>query len=150
MLTSTAVLGIGVVALADLHTTSEKADQGTRARDVAAQIAIQRMEQLATQPIERLPDCPGFATCRAGRRQMQQERSTAGSFRCSQLVDQNGFSDGSDNDPNGKYRIDTSVNAPTATSQQEGARMITVSVCWVDHRDTIQEVQIERLVVPEL
>lgn len=150
VLVSSMVLGFGVVALAELLTTSLRTDSDGRARDVATQLALQRAEQLGTLPVEQLPACAGLVSCRADNRAYAPVRAATPDFACTQIVDDARIPDQVTSLEIGKYRIDTGIEAPGGVTQQGGARILTVSVCWTSRSGFVQQVQIERLVVPEV
>ncbi len=150
VLISSMVLGFGVVALAELMTTSLRTDADGRARDVATQLALQRAEQLGTLPVDQLPACGGLGSCREHNRAYAPARAATPDFACTQVVDDARIPDNVSSLEIGKYRIDTAVDAPGGVTQQGGARILSVSVCWTSQKGLVQQVQVERLVVPEV
>lgn len=151
VLISSLVLGCGVVALAELFTTSFRTDLDARSRDVATQLAIQRAEQLGTLPPDRLPACGGgLSSCRVATRAYAPVRAAAPTFACTQIVDDGLIPDDTTTLEVGKYRIDTAVDVPPGSGQQSDARVLSVSVCWTNAKGLVQQVQVERLVVPEV
>lgn len=150
VLVSSLVLGFGVVALAELFTTSVRTDADGRARDVATQLALLRVEQLATIPVDRLPACGPVGTCRLDRANYAPARAATPDLACTQIVDDERIPDDTTSLATGKYRIDTAIFTPTGATQQAEARIALISVCWTDIRGVVQQVQAERLMVPEL
>jgi hypothetical protein len=48
------------------------------------------------------------------------------------------------------YRLDTSVVPHPDPGQQTGAQVVTVSACWTDLDGSVHEVQVQRMLVPEV
>ncbi|MEM7675066.1 MAG: prepilin-type N-terminal cleavage/methylation domain-containing protein [Myxococcota bacterium] len=149
MLTA-AVLGVGIVALVATYNRAQVGVRSSRFKMSALRIAQQRLEHLATMPIERLASCAGpIGGCRRDRAAMAPVLGNVGNYRCTQNVDGMGF-----HDPmataNGQFRIDTSVQPHPDPRQQAGAVVVTVSVCWTDQPGLVEQVQVQRMVVPEV
>ena len=147
---TTVVLGIGVMSVANTFRQASTGVRGSRLATEAMRIAEQRLERLSTVPANRLAVCAGPVTgCRATREQFASELGAAGTFRCTQYVDEMGF-----HDPTavttGKYRVDTAVQAHTDPRQQSGALVVTVSVCWASADRVVEQVQLQRMIVPEV
>ncbi|MGF1511893.1 MAG: prepilin-type N-terminal cleavage/methylation domain-containing protein [Myxococcota bacterium] len=150
VMVSSLLLGLGVAALVELFTSSSSGLRISRNRSVATQLALQRLEQLAAFGIDGLPGC-GFGTgCREGITTLAAPQSAAAGFDCTQLVSDTGFSGEQAGDQNGRFRVDVSEVPHPDPNQIPGATLLRVSVCWSDRGNTIQQVQLERLVVPEV
>lgn len=149
MLTA-AVLGLGAIALAHTHNQAHRGVVASRLQTAALRIAEQRIEHLATIPIDRLAGCAGPVTgCRTDRSTLAPVLGNVGAFRCTQLVDEMDF-----HDPNvttqGRFRVDTVVAAHPDPRQQVGALVISVSVCWTDQTGHVQQVMLQRMAIPEV
>ncbi|MEL7368241.1 MAG: prepilin-type N-terminal cleavage/methylation domain-containing protein [Myxococcota bacterium] len=149
MLTA-AVLGIGIVAVVATYNRTQVGVRSSRFKTSALRIAQQRLEYLATMPIGRLAACAGPVTgCQRDRSAMAPVLGNVGNYRCTQNVDGMGF-----HDPTalatGQYRIDTSVQPHPDPRQQAGAVVVTVSVCWTAQPGLVEQVQVQRMVVPEV
>ena len=149
MLTS-AVLAVGMVALAHTYNRAQTGMRTSRLRTAALRIAEQRIEQLSTVPVGRLAGCVSPAVgCRSDLRTLAPVLGNVGSYRCTQYVDEMGF-----HDPTatltGKYRIDTGVQAHPDPRQQSGALVVSISVCWTTNDGRIDQVQLQRMIVPEV
>lgn len=151
MLTS-GVLAIGMVALAHTYNQAETGSRSSRLRTAALRIAEQRVERLATAPVARLARCVGPVTgCRATRSTLAPVLGNVGTYQCTQLVDRMGF-----HDPTGvvasggRFRIDTAVQDHPDPRQQIGAVVIAVSVCWTRSDGQVEQVLVQRMVVPEV
>ncbi len=144
---STLVLGIGVMGVAKIQTTSVKSMAGSRSQNVARQLAQQRIEWLATKSLDRIAGCSGPPTCRAGRRTPGPMKTAQGGFLCSRFVDGPTGSEG--DSAEAKFRVDVSVSKPQGTRQFDDAKLLTVAVCYFEPDGTIGEVRAERLVVDD-
>ena len=78
--------------------------------------------------------------------------SASGSYPCTQYLDEAAL-DTPEQSSTGtedlQFRVDTALVEPTATGQQQGAKALTVSVCWTDDQGRVQQVQTTRLLLPE-
>ena len=150
VLVTSAVLGVGMVALAHTYNRAQSGVRQSRLGTAAIRIAEQRLERLATLPVARLAGCAGPATgCRSNRTTFAPVLGNVGTYRCTQNVDGMGF-----HDPTalstGLFRVDTSVSAHPDPRQQTGALVITVSVCWSPAPQQVEQIQLQRMVVPEV
>jgi hypothetical protein len=140
------ILGLGIVGLTSMYTTSARGVGSSRALETATQIALSRVERLATTPTDQLPVCGGVVGCRASPTEMAQELApSAGSFQCSQYVDDSGAHDGATRGSEGGYRLDTIVAPHPSVTQNSDARIVSVSVCWTDGSGRVQQVLMQRL-----
>jgi hypothetical protein len=145
-LISTLLLGVGVIGLVDLYTSSSRGMGSSRHRETATQIAVARMERLTTMPLDELPSCSGVVGCRADSYTMMPELiPSAEAFECTQYVSDMGQHDPRTRGGDGGYRLDTIV-APHPSSGQNGdARVVSVSVCWTDGDGDVQQVFLQSL-----
>ena len=149
MLTS-AVLAIGMVALVHTFSQAQNGSRSSRLRTAALRIAEQRIERLSTEPVARLARCVGPVTgCRTNRSTLAAPLGNVGSYRCTQSVDGMDFHDPTAASQ-GRFRVDTAVQAHPDPRQQVGALVIAVSVCWTASDGLVEQVQVQRMVVPEL
>lgn len=142
------VLGVAVLGLVQLHTTSTR--QNARLRDLATARALagQRLERLATRPVDRLAACPGPAGCRNRVDSLRATKGTVDGYACTDFAD--GPSVAAPGASGiGKFRIDTTVEGHPDPTQFPEARILTVSVCFLDTQEQIREVRAERMLVPE-
>ncbi len=147
---TTAVLGIGVVALGHTYQRAQTGLRGSRLSAAAIRIAEQRLEQLATRPVDRLEACVGPITgCRQDRTRMAPVLGNVAAYRCTQTVDEMGFHDPTANST-GRFRIDTAVMPHPDPRQQNGALILSVSVCWQSSQAEVEQVQLQRMLVPEV
>jgi prepilin-type N-terminal cleavage/methylation domain-containing protein len=129
---SSALLGLGVLAGVRLFTSSVSGTSYVQDRSVATTLAVQRLERLGTQGVSALPACPGAP------RGCREDRTTFTTPpACTSEID---F----------KYRLDTVITSHPDASRQNGARLVTVSVCWRDEQATIHQAQLDRLFVPDV
>jgi prepilin-type N-terminal cleavage/methylation domain-containing protein len=155
-----AVLSVGVMSLGNLFFFAEEGIAIGKKFASASELARQRVEWLAAQPVTQLPQCLTTSGCRQSRTAYAPMKSAAGAYECSELID--GMStltpDQTSASPaanqNGtvvpQYRIDTIVEPHGDPSQQLGAQLVSVGVCWTDMDGQVHEVRAERLLVPEL
>jgi prepilin-type N-terminal cleavage/methylation domain-containing protein len=145
---SSLVLGVAIAGLTSTYTSSEKGMQDSKARTSANELALQRLELLATQPVDQLPGCAGPAVCQNGFA-FTAPAAAAGTYQCTQYVDEADVVDpsqaGSDNN---RFRVDTAVEDHPDALRQPGARVVTVSVCWADRSGRVSQVTARRSLVP--
>ena len=149
---SAVVLGIALVSLVQMHTTSIR---GTaRAEDIgrATEIARQIGQFMASQPLNQIPACgnpnaplpAGPQGCRASEGPGT-VLSTTKTFPCTRLVDEDGVVDAATGDipvspatSRGSYRIDMLLSShPNGAT---GMAQIHVWVCWRDAGGNVNEV----------
>ncbi len=148
-LVASAVLGVAVTCLTQMYTTSVRGYVSSERLKEAVEIAAQRAEQLATMSPEDVPACAGTASCRANSTAMTSELSAASGFSCTTRVDAPAVSGpGSTGTTGQRFRVDTVVGAHPDISRQPDARLVTVSVCWLDSAGFVHQVQTQRLMVP--
>lgn len=148
---SAAILGIGVISLANTFFSTEKGITLSKKRVAAMEIAQQRVERFAARPLADVPQCVVLQGCRFDRYTYAPLKSAVGSFACSEM--QEGMSsrpEGSSLAATGEYRVDTVVEPHPDPNQQVGAITVSVNVCWVNGDGEVQEVQAQRLLVPEV
>lgn len=149
MLTS-AVLAIGMVALVHTFTQAQAGMRSSRLKTAALRIAEQRLERLSTLPVSRLAGCAGPALgCRTSMSALAPVLGNVGTFLCTQNVDEMGFTDPTAVTA-GQFRVDTSVLAHPDPRQQAGAMILSVSVCWTPVPGFVEQIQLQRLLVPEV
>jgi type IV pilus assembly protein PilV len=144
MMTSV-ILGVGVLGLVNMYTSSARGVGTSRHRETATQIALQRIERLTTSPTETLPACGGLVGCRATPAALAPELAPADQFECTQYVSDMGSTEPTGGDDQGGYRLDTIVAPHPSSTQGSDARLISVSVCWTDASGLIQQVMMQRL-----
>ncbi len=148
VMVTSVILGMGVIGVANLFTSSARGVGTSRMRETATQVALQRLERLATSPAAALPTCGGVVGCRATGEAMMPDLGTSPDlYECTQYVDDMGPSDPTARTTGGLagYRLDTVVSPPPSLTQNDDARLISVSVCWTDTSGRIQQVLMQRL-----
>ena len=149
MLTS-AVLAIGMVALAHTYSRAQTGMRASRLKTAALRIAEQRLERLSTLPVDRISACVGPVTgCRSNRSTLAPVLGNVGTYLCTQNVDEMGFADPTAL-TTGRFRVDTAVQTHPDPRQQAGAMIVTVSVCWTPTPGVVDQVQLQRMIVPEV
>jgi hypothetical protein len=143
------VLGIGVAGLVTLYTTADRGLVVSKEQSAALELARQRLERLTTTSPADLPQCSGQVGCRKDLRNLWPDRGVAGTYPCTQWIDGMSAADPRTG-TTGRFRVDTTLTAPTAPGQQSGAQIISVSVCWQGADTQIKEITLERLLVPEV
>lgn len=147
MITSV-ILGVGVMGLVGLYTSSARGVGGSRVHTTATQVALQRLEQIAGSA-DALPACDGPIGCRASRSELAPPLggSRTGGFDCTQYT--NGMGESAVAAAGtGRYRIDTVVEPHPSTSQDDEGRFVSVSVCWVGDGNVVEQVLAQRFVLP--
>lgn len=149
MITS-GVLGIGLAGLIRIHHSSVQGQSQSNGIAIGTRAAAQVIEQLSTQPVDELPACSGTPGCRANSSAFTGELSTAGSYPCTNWVANGGVTSvrTSASEEKNTFRVDTVVQDHPDGNNQPDAKLITVSVCWMDNTGVVREVQERRLVVP--
>jgi hypothetical protein len=153
---SAAVLGIALVGLVEMHTTSirgtAKAEDVGRATEIARQLA----DRVASLPVDQLPGCGSIDTplgvpgCRATPGPGRSFSNPKGGPSCTRFVDEDAIADAASGqiatlptEQAGSYRIDTWLSQhPNGTS---GAGLLHVWVCWRDPAGVVQEVHTRRM-----
>jgi type II secretory pathway pseudopilin PulG len=143
------ILGIGATAMVGLWTASSSGAAHVEGRTTAHMLAEQRLERLSGQATA-LPGCAGAVGCRQSRRAYQPALSPAGPFQCTQFATEEQIVDPTTATAPRKFRIDTVVQPHTDPVRYRDASIVTVSVCWTDVANQVQEVRLERMVVPEV
>ncbi|MCK6548257.1 hypothetical protein L6R52_20590 [Myxococcota bacterium] len=151
VLVASGVLGVGLVALVEVHgATVENLARGGRVVE-ATRIAEQRLELLGAQrpDVLALPSCgigPGSIGCRGA------DRALASDKPCTSWVDGPVVPSPSGITPSGAtgrgYRVDLVIGPHPDGLRQPGGLLATVSVCWADERGAIHELRADRLLVP--
>jgi len=145
------LLGLGVAALVRLYTHSAEGIRVSRHRTVATQLAQQRLESLAGLGVDQAPGCPASDGCLQDITGLAAEQPPVGGFDCTMRVLESGFSEGQqDLDDEGLFRIDVAFLDHPDLNQLAGSRVLRVSVCWTENGRTFEQVQLERLMVPEV
>jgi prepilin-type N-terminal cleavage/methylation domain-containing protein len=151
LLAATAILSVGLTALVGLHRAAIDGLQRSEQQAAAAEIAAQQAESWALSPVEQLPACTGEVGCRiAGGSAFADPLSDADGTRCTRWVDTPPVvrADGSQAEEGSRYRVDLVVDAHPDPQNQPDARVITVSVCWLEGPRFVRQVQARRFVVP--
>jgi prepilin-type N-terminal cleavage/methylation domain-containing protein len=148
VMVSSLVLGVAILGLTSTYTSSESGMTTSRSRTAANELALQRLEMLATQPADQLPACGGPAACQQGFA-FSAPLPAAGAFQCTQYVDDAEVLDPSEGgQATNRYRVDTAVEDHPDAARQPGARIVTVSVCWADRPGRVSQVNARRTIVP--
>jgi prepilin-type N-terminal cleavage/methylation domain-containing protein len=147
---SSLLFGLGVAALVQLFTSSSGGLRMSRNRAVATQLALQRLEQLAALDAGLVPQCAPSNGCQEDFSTLAEPQPAAGGFDCTMVVQDGGFAGEQAADPAGAFRVDVATDDHPDPNQIAGARLLRVSVCWSDNGSGINQVQLERLVVPEV
>ena len=141
------ILGVAVLGLTSTYTNSQTGMVSSRSRSSAHELARQRIELLGTQNVQQLPDCAGATGCMANNA-YSAELAAAGTFQCTQYVDDMETLDPDLASAIGRYRVDTVVVDHPDSARQPNARVVTVSVCWSDAVGKVHEIQARRTFVP--
>ena len=145
---SSLVLGVAILGLTSSYTSTETGMTTSRSRTAANELALQRLEMLATQPADQLPACGGPAVCQRNFA-FTDPLPAAGTFQCTQYVDDADVLDPSQAGAETfRYRVDTAVEDHPDELRQPGARIVTVSVCWADRAGRVSQVNARRTIVP--
>jgi hypothetical protein len=144
---SAVILGIGLVGLVNLHTSSLRGLMKDEMLSVASDVATQRLEEMATMRPGDIPPCAGAVGCRtADRTDYLPDLSAAGGFECTQRIEGAGVPRVSGAAEAPRYRVDMVVEPHPDPIRQPDGRLLTVSVCWQDYGG-IQELQMRRFIV---
>jgi hypothetical protein len=143
------LLGLAVLVLAKMLGASSQGLSVGKGRTVAQQLALQRLESLASLGPDRVPACPPSPGCRADFTSLTGPLGTAGGFACTQTVLETGFARQQPEAPQGAFRVDVATDLPADPNQMAGARLLQVSVCW-SREGRVEQVQVSRLLVPEV
>lgn len=150
-LVSVAILGVGVLSLTRMTVFSEHGLAESRTRVDAQKLAEQRAERLVALATTDLPTCPTAEGCRQSRTAYSPAKAPDATYPCTEMVDGMSVADPTVAGPaEAKFRVDTTVVAHPDPGQLAGAQVITVSACWTDLDGTVQEVQVQRMLVPEI
>ena len=118
---------------------------------LANEIAAKRAEYLTTMDPDDVPACSGPPTCRAeGVNVFADPLQPAGEFECTRWVDGADVPQpGGDAAAQGiRFRVDNVVTGHPDQLRQPRARLVVVSVCWLDGGGFVRELQTRRLMVP--
>jgi len=149
VLISGVLLGVGVMGVAKMFTHSSTGVRVSRHQSEATQLGLQRLESLAGLGVDAAPNCPASEGCR-GDGGLAPPLPSLGTFDCTQNVVQTGFVDDQQDDAAGLYRVDVASLPHPDANQLAGSRLLRVSVCWSEDGANVQQVQFERLMVPEV
>lgn len=150
-LASAAILGVGVISLANMAFFSQDGLATSRHRASALELARQRVEWLATTPPEDAPNCVVVQGCRVDSMTYSAVKPPAGGYACSELLEgMTSDAPGSSAATTGSFRVDTVLEPHPDPAQQQGAQVLSVFVCWTDLNGQVHEVQAQRLLVPEV
>lgn len=144
------LLGLGVAALVKLYTHSSSGIRESRHRSVATQLALQRLESIAGLGVEQAPGCPASNGCMEDIGQLSPELAPVGGFDCTMKVRDSGFVEGQEDVDDGLFRVDVALVDHPDLNQMAGSQFLRVSVCWTEDGLRFQQVQLERLLVPEV
>lgn len=148
---SAGILGIGVVGLMNSFFFTENSISVSKQRAAAVEMAQQRVERLVGRTIASVPQCALQQGCRLNRQTYAPMKSPVGNYACSEMRD--GMSTraaGTSALSTGAFRVDTVVTAHPDPNQQAGAVTVSVNVCWTNNEGVVQEVEAQRLMVPEV
>lgn len=145
-----ALLGIGILAATKLFTVSAQGSNWTHSRTVAMELAAQQIEMLATKAVTNLPACDGEVGCKLDQWNMKDALGDDGSgYPCTQYVaEAQTVGDGVGSTEEARYRIDTVVEAHPDTERQDGAQIVTMSICWKDAKGYVHEAKARKIVTP--
>lgn len=151
VLVASGVLGVGLVALLEVHgSTVENLARGAHVVE-ATRIADQRLEQLATQR----PDATALPSCAQGGGPLgciEADRTLATDKACTTWVDGPAVPGPSGVASPGAmfrgYRMDLVIGPHPDGLNQPGGFLATVSVCWPDENGDFHELRADRLLVP--
>lgn len=149
---ASAVLGFGLIALVRLQATTVNGVLSGRQVATAMRIADQRAELLTTQRADEslLPACPagsGVVGCREDARALSTPKTCTTWVDGPDIPSPTGQSEATTRAYEG-YRMDVVIGAHPDATNQAGGILATVSVCWLDDRGEVREVQSHRLLVP--
>lgn len=156
------VLGIALLGLVRLHSTSMKGTVQAQRIGIASEVARQLAETVASQPAADLPVClPGFGP---GGAQLPPApagcRATVGPSTVFAPIKANGCTvniDGaavqdvaipglSPNIVNSKFRVDTAVSQHPDSINYPDSALVTIWVCWTEPQGLIREISTSRIV----
>lgn len=148
---SAALVGVGVISLANMMFFAEEGLAVSRHQASALELARTRVEWLATQPTDQVPQCVVVAGCRVDAETYAAVKPPAGGYACSEMLESmSSQAPGTSPLTTGAYRVDTVVQPHPDPDQQAGAFLLSVDVCWTDQDGRVHEVQAQRLLVPEV
>ena len=148
---SAAIVGVGVISLANMVFFAEDGIAVSRQRTSALEMARARGEWVATLPTASVPQCLVVEGCRVDAQTYAPAKPAAGAYACSELLDSmSNLEPGTSAATTGRYRVDTVVAPHPDPEQQAGAQLLSVTVCWTDAEGQVQEVEAQRLLVPEI
>lgn len=149
-LVASGVLGIGLVALVDVHgSTVENLARGRHVVE-ATRIAEQRLELLATQrpDLLSLPACgAGPLGCREDSENLTAEKPCTTWVDGAAIPTPSGVLPPSNSLQRG-YRMDLVIGTHPDGLNHPGGLLATVTVCWRDDDGHVQELRSDRLLVP--
>jgi hypothetical protein len=163
-LVAAGVLGIALIALVKLHTSSMRGMKSSRDLGIAGDIALQLAEELAAQdqPTLNASTCFQAAGDAVGCRDITVRPHAFTNPKpgadCTWWVEDGLMKDGTGNPPLNRqntlaaarasslpYRIDTVIRPHTDTANYPNARLIDVFVCWTDEQGAVKEIQTSRV-----
>src|SRR5262245_16850054 len=149
---SAAVLGIGLLGVVELHRSSVRGLAIGRSITVASQIASQRAELIAGREADalNLPSCPVAADnnvgCKATRDAFAADKTCTAWLLESDVPTPAGADVA--NAPNQGFRRDIVITPHPDTINHAGSFVATISVCWRDQKNFVQELRQQKLLVP--
>lgn len=149
---SAAVLGIGLMGVVELHRSSVRGLSIGRSVTVASQIAGQRAELIAGREADalNLPNCPVAADSLVGCKASRDAFATSKTCTAWMLESDVPTPAGVDvtSAPNQGFRRDIVISPHPDTINHAGSFVATISVCWRDQKNFVQELRQQKLLVP--
>lgn len=146
-MTSTIVLGIGVMATVKVYGTSTAGREKSKARADVTKVVEQRLDALEALGASNLPVCEGAKTCRNEAGGWTPRKPPSGAYPCTQIMGRPSLKERRRTAAKGKFRVDTMIWAHSDADQRSASRLIKVSACWKDRRGRIQQVAATRMVM---
>lgn len=148
VMTSTVVLGIGVMAAVRVYGAGSAGRDQSKTRAEASKLVDQRLDALEAVGASNLPACTaGPKTCRNPAGEWTPKKSPVGRYPCSQVLSRPSLKNRQTSQAAGKMRLDTRVWAHGDGDQRQDSRLVKVSVCWKNRKGRVMQVTGTRLVL---
>lgn len=148
VMTSSLVLGVGVMAAVKVYSTGTRGRAQSARRTMAERVVERRLDALDARGSERLPQCSGDKSCLDAAGELTPVKSSSGNYPCTQLMSRPSLKNRESSETGGKMRMDTMVWSHVDSDQDTASRMVLVSVCWRDPQGRVHEVHGSRLIMP--
>lgn len=146
-LTSSVILGVGVLAVSKVYVAGAKGRTNMDKRGAAVAAVRQRLETLTGLGAENLPACPPTRGCRGPAGGLRPVRPPAAGYPCTQVVREMSLTDRRASGRGSRLRLDTAVWRHRDARQRGAGLMVEVSACWFDDRREVKTYEARRLIL---